>query len=219
MLLVGAILLAIFIATYFLVMKKNNVTFANLGVKLSGVNIWKSALLAIIIFVATYCLLVISNFFFLSDARFWVFSIKTLTPIKFWILLKYLPFFLFFYLINSLLLNSFTRIRGASETKNIVLMIFSTITGLAILTILDYACLFSTGVKLFPSVPFPPPGNMTSALAGLFVWNFLFILPLAAVFARLLFRKTGSIWLGGFVNSLIVTLFSISNTVAGAGII
>jgi uncharacterized protein len=218
-LLVGAILLAVFLATYFLVMKKNNVTFDNLGVRTSGGNIGKSALLAVIIFLATYSLLVISDFFFLSDARFWVFSIKTLTPIKFWILLKYLPFFLFFYLINSLTLNSFTRIRGASETKNIVLMILANITGLAVLTILDYTWLFNTGVKLFPSVPFPPPGNMTSALAGLFVWNFLFILPLATVFARLLFRKTGSIWLGGFVNALIVTLFSISNTVASAGII
>ena len=215
--LVGAILLAIFIGTYFLFMKKNKVTFDNLGVRMSGGNIGKSALLAVIIFLATYSLLVIINFFFLSDARFWVFSIKTLTPIKFWILLKYLPFFLFFYLINSLTLNSFTRIRGASETKNIVLMILANTTGLAVLTILDYTWLFNTGVKLFPSVPFPP--NMTSALAGLFVWNFLFILPLATVFARLLFRKTGSIWLGGFVNALIVTLFSISNTVAGAGII
>ncbi len=219
MLLVGTILLAIFLLTYFLIMKKNKVTFNNLGIKMSGGNIGKSVLLSLIIFVAAYFLLVIADFFFLSDARFWVFSIKTLTPIKFWVLIKYLPFFLFFYMINSLLLNSFTRIRGASETTNIVLMILSTITGLAILTILDYTWLFSTGVKLFPSVPFPPPGNMTSALAGLFVWNFLFILPLATIAARLFFRKTGSIWLGGFVNSLIVTLFSISNTVASAGII
>jgi len=217
MLLVGAILLAIFIGTYFLFMKKNNVTFDNLGVRMSGGNIGKSILLALIVFVATYSLLVIADFFFLSDARFWVFSIKTLTPIKFFVLLKYLPFFLFFYLIISLLLNSFTRIRGASETTNIVLMILATITGLATLTILDYTWLFTTGIKLFPYVPFPP--KMTSALAGLFVWNFLFILPLAAVSARLLFRKTGSIWLGGFVNSLIVTLFSISNTVVSAGII
>ncbi len=217
MLLVGAILLAIFIATYFLVMKKNNATVDNLGVKLSVVNIWKSALLAMIVFLATYGLLVIIDFFFLSDARFWVFSIKTLTPIKFWILIKYLPFFLFFYLINSLLLNSFTRMRGASEGTNIVLMILANIGGLAVLTILDYTWLFSTGIKLFPYVPFPP--NMTSALAGLFVWNFLFILPLAAISGRLFFRKTGSIWLGGFINSLVITLYSISNTVASAGII
>jgi hypothetical protein len=47
----------------------------------------------------------------------------------------------------------------------------------------------------------------------------LFILPLAAISARIFFRKTGSIWLGGFVNSLIITLFAISNTVISAGLI
>ena len=217
MLIVGAILLAIFIGTYFWVMKKNSVTFDNLGVKLSGADIAKCLLLAAIVFLATYALLVIINFFFLSDVRFWVFSIKTLTPIKFFILLKYLPFFLFFYIITNLTLNSFTRIRGASEWVNIVLMIIANVGGLAMLTFLDYTWLFTTGVKLFPYVPFPP--KTTSALAGVLLWNLLFILPLAAISARLFFRKTGSIWLGGFVNSLIITLYAISNTVAAAGVI
>lgn len=153
----------------------------------------------------------------MSDARFWVFSIKTLTPVKFFVLLKYLPFFLFFYMINSLLLNSFTRIRGASEATNIILMIIANVAGLATLTILDYTWLFNTGVKLFNNVPYPP--NTTAALAGVLLWNWLFILPVAAVFARLFYKKTGSIWLGGFVNSLIVALFSISNTLSAAGIL
>ncbi len=217
LILVGAIMLAIFALTYFLVMKKNGVKFADLGIKLAGGDIAKSALLAVIVFIATYSLLVISHFFFLSDARFWVFSIKTLTPIKFFILLKYLPFFLFFFLINVLLLNSFTRMRGAGEGTNIALMIIANVAGFAVLTFLDYFWLFNTGIKLFPYAPYPP--KITSALAGVLLWNLLFILPLAAVSARLFFRKTGSIWLGGFVNSLVITLFAISNTVVSAGII
>ena len=215
MLIVGTVLLIAFILTYFIFMKRNGVTIDNLGVKLCGGDIGKSALLALIVFFATYFLLVISNFFFLSDARFWVFSIKTLTPIKFFILLKYLPFFLFFYLVNILLLNSFTRIRGAGEWTNIPLMVIANVAGLAVLTILDYIWLFKTGVKLLPYVPFPP--KTTSALAGILLWNMLFILPIAAITGRLFFRKTGSIWLGGFVNGLIVTLVAISNTVISAG--
>ncbi len=199
-------------------MKKNGVTFDNLGVKVSGADIGKSALLALIVFTAAYFLLVLSNFFFLSDARFWVFSIKTLTPIKFFILLKYLPFFLFFYLINILLLNSFTRIRGAGERTNITLMIIANVAGLAMLTILDYTWLFNTGIKMFPYVAFSPKTTAAStALSGILLWNLLFILPIAAILGRLFFRKTGSIWLGGFVNSLIITLFAISNTVISAG--
>ena len=217
MLIVGAVLLAIFILTYLLYMKKNGATFKDLGVKISGSGFWKSLLLALIVFVATYMLLVIANYFFLTDARFWVFSLKTLNPIKWYVFLKYVPFFLFFYLVNILLLNSFTRIRGAGEATNIILMIIANVGGLAVMSFLDYWWLFSTGVKLWPDVPFPP--KMTSALAGILLWNLLFILPLAAVSARLFFRKTGSIWFGGFVNALVVTLFAISNTVSSAGVL
>jgi hypothetical protein len=223
MLLAGTILLAIFILTYFIIMKGNGVKFDNLGVKLAGTDILKALLLAVIVFTATYFLLVIANFFFFSGAGFWVFSIRTLTPIKFWVLLKYLPFFLFFYMINSLLLNSFTRMRGAKEGVNILVLVLANVAGFAVFTTLDYIWLFKTGVKLFQYVPYPPavpPASPTlSALAGILQWNLLFILPIAAVFARLCFRKTGSIWLGGFIVSLIATLFAISNTVIATGVI
>lgn len=218
MLIVGAALLAIFIATYFFIMKGNKVTYNQLGVKLAIGDVAKALLLAAITFTAAYALLVVIKFFFLSDVRFWVYSIKTLTPIKFFVLLKYLPFFLFFYIINSLLLNSFTRMRGTKEWVNIVLMVVANVAGLAMLTILDYTWLFQTGIKLFPYVPYPA-GNTTSALAGVLLWNLLFILPLAAISGRLFFRKTGTIWLGGFVNALIITLYAISNTVFAAGVI
>jgi uncharacterized protein len=219
LIIVGAILLAIFILTYFFIMKGNGVTYDNLGVKLAGADILKSLLLAVIVFTATYFLLVITDFFFLSDARFWVFSIKTLSPIKFWVLLKYLPFFLFFYLINSLLLNSFTRMRGASEGINILVLILANVLGFAVFTALDYTWLFSKGIKFFNYVPYPKVPPTTSALAGILQWNLLFILPIAAVFARLCFKKTGSIWLGAFIVSLIATLFAISNTVSSAGVV
>lgn len=217
MLIVGAILLAIFIATYFFVMKGNRVTYKQLGVKLAIGDAGKAVLLAVITFVAAYALLVVIKFFFLSDVRFWVFSIKTLTPAKFFVLLKYLPFFLFFYLINSLLLNSFTRMRDQKEWINILLMVVANVAGLALLTTLDYTWLFDKGVKMFPYVPYPP--KTTSALAGVLLWNLLFILPLAAISARLFFKKTGTIWLGGFVNALIITLYATSNTVSAAGIL
>ncbi len=220
MLIAGAVLLAIFALTYLFYIKRGGATYDNLGIKLSGANIGKSFLLAVIVLIATYMLLEVTNYFFLADARFWVFSIKTLNAVKWYIFLKYLPFFLFFYLVNILLLNSFTRIRGKSEGKNIPLMIIASVGGLAVITILDYTWLFTTGVKFWPDVPYPPAKPpMPSALAGILLWNFLFILPLAAISARLFFKKTGSIWLGGFVNAMIVTLFSISNTVISMGVI
>ncbi len=212
---VGLLMLGVFTLTYKLIMQKNGVTFANLGVKVSGQTLLKSLMLAVITFLAGYMLLVLADYFFMTDFRFWVFSVKTISAMKFGILLKYLPFYAFFFIVTALTLNSFTRIRGEKEWKNILLMIGASIGGLAVFTLLDYACLKITGIKMFPYIPYP--ANTTSALAGLFVWNLLFILPIAAVITRIFFKKTGSIWVGAFMNSLMVTLFAISNTVIAQG--
>jgi len=212
----GAFLLIVFTITYRLSMVKSGAAFSDLGVKLKGGLILRALLLAVITFITTYMLLVLANYFFLSDFRLFVFSFKTLSAAKWPIFLKYLPFFAFFFIISSLTLNSFTRIRDRKEWVNILLIIIASCGGYVVLFLLDYGALITTGVKMFPFVPFQE-GNLTSALCGLFVWNMIFILPLAAVAARLLFKKTGSIWLGGFINSLMVTLFAVSNTVISTG--
>ena len=59
-------------------------------------------------------------------------------------------------------------------------------------------------------------GAVVPALAGVLLWGLLFILPVAAILSRLYFKKTGSIWAGGFINALVVTLYAISNTVVSA---
>ena len=79
---------------------------------------------------------------------------------------------------------------------------------------IDYIALKHTGVKVFQFIPFT--ADTTAALAGVLLWGLLFILPVGALLSRLYFKKTGSIWAGGFVNALVVTLFAISNTVVSA---
>ena len=214
--LVGLFLLVVFAMTYLLFMKPAGVRYENLGVSLSPSHVGRAALLAAVTFLAGYALLALVDYFFTSDFRFFVFSLKTLSPVKWLIYLKYLPFFLFFFLVSSLTLNSFTRIRGEKEWVNMLLMIGASIGGYVALFLLDYSGYWIRGYKLLMYVP-GFDGNLTTALAGLFVWNMIFILPIAAVFARLCFRKTGSIWLGGFINAAVITLFSISNTVIAAG--
>ena len=41
----------------------------------------------------------------------------------------------------------------------------------------------------------------------------LFILPITAVMSRVLHKKTGSVWLGGFLTAFIVLVFTISHMV------
>ncbi len=220
-LIVGTFLLVVFTLTYQFIMKKNGATFANLGIKISVANFIKALLMAVIVFLTGYMLLVLVDYFFMTDFRLWVFSIRPLTPMKWGIFLKYLPFFAFFFIISSLTLNSFTRMRGQKEWVNMLLMIGASIAGFAVMTLLDYGSLKLTGVKMFMYVPYPAVAEgatpMTSALAGLFEWNMIVALFVSAINARILFKKTGSIWVGGLINALVITLMSISNTVITNG--
>jgi len=213
----AVISLLIFCVVYNLYMKRNGVTAENIGVRLPGKEIVKALLLAVTAFVAGYGLLVLCDFFFKTDLRFWVFSAKTLTAPKILMLLTYLPVFAVTFLVSSLTLNSFTRLRNAKEWVNVLLMILASCGGLAVLCAVDYISLFATGVKLFPYIPFTD--GVTSALAGVLLWNLLFILPISAVLSRVFFKKSGSIWVGGFMNAFVVTFFAMSNTVVSAGVL
>ena len=219
-LITGAVSLLLFYIVYKLSMVKRGVTSGNLGIKLPKNEIFKSLLLALIVFAVGYSFLAVADALFKVDFRFWVFSVKTLTAPKIKMFLAYLPFFAFAFLISSLTLNSFTRIRDAKEWQNIVLMCLASMGGLLVFFAADYISLFTTGVKLFPYILGPGAGeNVTSALAGVLLMGLLFILPIAAIISRVLFKKSGSIWLGGFVNAFVVTFFAISNTVVSAGVL
>ncbi len=214
----GVLILLAFYLTYKFIMKKNGVTYDQLGIKLPRKEVGKAFFLALIVLLAAYMLVVLIRYFFITDFRFWVWSIRALTPLKWITYLKYLPFFLFFFLVTSLSLNSFTRVRDQKEWKNIVLLIVAMVGGVLVLTLIDYIVFFLTGRKMWMYVPYPPGDvKMTSALSGVLLWGVEFIFPIGAVFARLIYKKTGSIWLGGFVNALLITLFAISNTVGAGG--
>lgn len=210
----GLIALALYLAVFFTVSRKLGCTAENMGIRLPGKQIGKAALLAIAVFGAGYLLLVICEQFFGVDFRFFTLSIKTLTAAKWPIYVRYLPSFLLFFLISSMTLNTFTRVNNYKEWVNVLLITFSSFGGLLVLHLIDYISLKHTGVKVFQFVPFT--ADTTAALAGVLLWGLLFILPVAAILSRLYFKKTGSIWAGGFVNALVVTLFAISNTVVSA---
>lgn len=217
--LLGALLLVVFYLTYRFLMKKNGVKYEQLGIRLPGKEIGKAALLALIVFLAAYLLLALVRYFFTTDFRFWVWSFRALTPAKWLTYLRYFPFFLFFFVVSSLTLNSFTRVRAQKDWVNIVLLIAAIVGGLVIFTLIDYVTFFATGRKLWMYVPIPAAAPTTSALAGVLLWGVEFIFPISAVFAYLFFKKSGSIWLGGFINALLITLFAISNTVAAGGLL
>ena len=214
-LLCGVISLAIFIVIYKTTMKKSGIQMEQTGMKISVRDLLKTLLLAVITFLAVYMTLALAGYFLKVDYRFFTLSIKTITPVKWTLYVRYVLFFAVFYVANSLSLNLMTAIQSKKEWINYLLCIVQSTGGLFILFLLDYGGLYRTGVKLLASYS-SMGGN--SSLAGILSWGLLFVLPLAAITARNLYKKTGNIWIGGLINTLTVTLFALSNTAISRGI-
>jgi alpha-beta hydrolase superfamily lysophospholipase len=216
--LTGIIAVALYLFVFKVFAQKAGCTFENMGIKLSGRGVFRAALLAVCVFAAGYFMLSLCDYFFKTDFRFFTLSIKTLTPPKWAVYLRYLPSFAFFFLVNAMTQNTFTRINNQKEGINLLLIILASFGGLLVLHMIDYIALMNTGAKVFQFIPFTG-GKITAALAGVLLWGLLFILPAAAVMSRIFFRATGSIWVGAFINALVVTLFAMSNTVVAARVI
>lgn len=181
--------------------------FKNYGVLWeNGINwrkLGKSLLLAISVVFFAYLLLAISDFFFKTDFRFWVIGIKLMAPLHFWIFLSYLPFFAFFFLVNSMVLHGQLRQTDASGSPvtfrraalvNVALMI----GGFVVLILFQY-------VPLLTGSQMPLHATESSPLLSIVAFQFLGLLAITAVVTTYFFRKTGHIYVGAFTNALLLT--------------
>lgn len=100
-----------------------------------------------------------------------------------------------FYVQYSLLINGAFRVEGMSETKNLVICGLSNSLGCMILLIIQYSTLLITG-----QTPRVFGWNWSDCLVLAINFWMLFLAPF---FVRKAFKKTGNIWLGAIVVSLI----------------
>jgi len=164
----------------------------------------KTLLLAVTIVVALYSVVFVTFGIFQVDFRIWSFDVKTfsvgrLTPT----ILRYAPLFFLFYGANAFA-NSTYRLKNVPEWATILINAVVNVLGVVIYIWYDYSNLMATG-----SIP---PG--VHPLAAIVIFPMVAILPIVTVISRILYKKTGNIWLGAFVNTLLVTIITIANTAA-----
>lgn len=197
--------LLVFFVCYFIYGRKNGVSSQQWGLKIGAVNLLKTLLLSALIVISVYQLLSFADFFFDSDFRIWTFAVKTFTSAQAITAMKYIPFFFIFYFVNSLCINGSSRISGQKEWVNVLLCVLTNIVGVIVLILIHFVHMINVGeitglwwgpLWLGPLTCIPMVG----------------ILTFAAISSRFFFKKTGNIYLGAFVNSIIVTIIQCANT-------
>lgn len=210
--LMNVILSVIFLAAFaifFAMEKKNGYTLEDAGLKVSAKTLGMSACFAALLFAVIYALVYVAGTFFHAEFGAFKLVLMEMSAFKWGIFLKYLPFFLVYFIIHSLIVNTLTRINGVKEWVNYALIIVTTFGGLAIMQAYDIGLLRFTGKKGIATVPLSSDPN---ALSGITLWGTLMILPITAVIARFFYKKTGKVWVGGILNGLLVTFASVCGT-------
>ena len=218
---IGVILLAVYLLVFFFIAKKAGCDLKNTGLKLPVAQVLKSLLLAVVSFGVIYAIVYACSALSGTEFAFFKFDIMPMDGERWIAFLKYLPVWLFFFLLVGVLYNSFTRINNAPAWLNYILIAVASCGGLAVMFAYDYGKLFATGVRGIPYIPGTTSAEWLStigmsfptAFAGILLFGLLFIQPITAVISRVCAKKTGTVWLGGFLTALIALTFTISHMV------
>ncbi|MGE5838447.1 MAG: dienelactone hydrolase family protein, partial [Deltaproteobacteria bacterium] len=199
--------------------KKSGHTWADAGVSyqeqgfgLDSGKLAKTVLLASILFGFAYFSEHVLEQIFIVDFRFLFPFASDLTRERAWLCLRYFPFLLIGFVFMGVFLHG--QIRGPAKGNRLATWVswslwnvFAMVTPIILFLMVQYVPLFTSGL-----IPLVGPGGMFVAfIHGLFhiIGVLIIVVPLSTWFYQL----TGKIYLGAFVNAMIVTWMYVSSQV------
>jgi len=161
----------------------------------------RSFLLAAAVVVTAYATLIVSDFLFETDFRFWVFAIKPLSPLQLRIALAYFVPFAFFFLVLATTLHAQLRRDHARAVRAYATNVAILVAGYVGFYVFQYVPLFTGGTLAIPGEP---------------LWTIISyqLLPIMAIVALVLTwfsRNTGTVYAGGFASAMLVTWFVVAS--------
>jgi hypothetical protein len=202
---VGAISLVLFLLWHFIGNRKKGASMANYGLAWTDAGLrWrrigKSFLVAFVVVFFAHLSLTISDWLFLTDYRLWVFAIKPLDEPHFAMVLNYFIPFTFYFRIAGIVLHGQLRLGrkdGGDLTGwgEMIVNIILLIGGYVLFLIFQYAPLFGGGTLAIPE----------GHLLGIVLFQFIPIFTIVALVSTYFYRKTGHIYVGSFINAMLVT--------------
>ncbi|MCX6006373.1 MAG: dienelactone hydrolase family protein [Chloroflexi bacterium] len=182
------------------------------GIKIPWRNFWKTALLAIAVVSAAYILLFFVDYIYQVDFRIWSFDLRIFSASKIWVAIKYLPFFLVYFAVNSIMISRNT-FANWSESKQTWMSVLFNILAPVVFLAISYLPLLFNGYTFWGLVI--APGSLLAsagALGPILMIPFVPILGIAGYLNIKLYRLTGSIWMGALLNALLITMITVANT-------
>ncbi len=199
----GSIGLVIFFISYYFFGRHHGVNTNSWGLQINKVELFKTIMLGISIFICYYLILYFVYFLFHVDYRFWFMGVRIFQPEMLLVLVMYFPLFFIFFFSNSLRVNGAMRFKNQSEWKSRLIAGFANSLGLMMIIIIQYVTFAWTGTVFWTT-------NWLSVNLLFGIVPMMFILP---YFNRIFFQLTGRVYLGPIVTCLIFIMILSTNTV------
>lgn len=201
----GVFALVLMAVYYFAYGRSHGFDACATGLCLPLKKLWRTVVLAVLVIVCSYAIVFFADYFFQTDFRIWTFGIKVFGSDKVLIALRFLPFFLVFYVVNSISVNCFNYNTIGGEVGNALLEALANSFACMVIVAVQYGYFYATSRQFF---------GLTEGERILPIWLFT-VIPIlfgAAVISRILYKKTRNPYLAGFINAMFVTLFTCTNT-------
>ena len=138
------------------------------------------------------------------DFRIWTFAVKVFDLGVFLpTIVRYSVFFGIFFIVSAIF-NENYRVKNLPEWASILINVFFNIFGVLLVVAIQYGTFTTTGEMWQPEMN----------LGYIVLFPMIPILAIATVISRRMTAKTGNIWLGAFINTILFTLITCSNTAA-----
>ena len=199
----GSIGLVIFFISYYFFGRHHGVNTNSWGLQINKVELFKTIMLGLSIFICYYLILYFVYFLFHIDYRFWFMGVRIFQPEMLLVLVMYFPLFFIFFFSNSLRVNGAMRFKNQSEWKSRLIAGFANSLGLMMIIIIQYVTFAWTGTVFWTT-------NWLSVNLLFGIVPMMFILP---YFNRIFFQLTGRVYLGPIVTCLIFIMILSTNTV------
>ena len=196
----GAIL---FFGSYHLFGRKAGIKKDSWGIKITNIEIVKTFLLGLLVFLIYYGTLNVIHFIFHVDYRFWFMGVRIFQPKMLLVLAMYFPFFFVFFLSNSLRVNGAMRFENQPEWISRLVAGLANSSGLIMIIVIQYFVFLYTGSVFWTT-------NWLSVNLLFGIVPMMFFLP---YFNRVFFEMTGRIYLGPVITCLIFIMILSTNTV------
>ena len=156
-----------------------------------------------------YLVLFLNWAIFKTDFRFWTFAMKVFeVDIMLPTILRYAVLFGIFYVCNAIG-NETYRFKNLPEWATIAINAAFNIFGIGLVFAIQYGQFCTTGVMWKPEMN----------LSYIVLFPIIPVLICATIISRILYKKTGNIWLGALINTLLWTAVTVSGTAASLGYI